>query len=91
MHEPDMVEAKSCLTFLVSYCGVATSLIGLSAHGLEAEGAVVVIMYGDLVRNSPIRMGITKSRGLLKRPWLAIVMMELLGRQGGKMVIHKRT
>ena len=42
-------------TFLVSYCGVATSLMGPSAQGLD--GAVVVIMKGARVRNSPTRMG----------------------------------
>jgi hypothetical protein len=40
--------------FFVSYCGVVTSFIGPSAHCLA--GAVLAIMYGDLVRSSPTRI-----------------------------------
>lgn len=34
-------------TFLVSYWGVATSFMGPSAQGLDAEAGVVAIMKGD--------------------------------------------
>ena len=44
------------LTFLVAYCGVVTSFIGPSAQGFVSEGAVVVIMNGDLVKKRATRI-----------------------------------
>ena len=53
---------------MVSYCGVATNLIGVSAHGLPSAAAVskagADMKKGDLVINNPIRIGMAIRIGL---------------------------
>jgi hypothetical protein len=54
-------------TFFVSYIGVVTRLIGLSAQGLVLEGAVAVIVNGECVKNNPIKIGIASNKGWLRK------------------------
>lgn len=55
-------------TFLVSYCGVVTNWMGVSAQGCSpaVSNAGADMKKGDLVRNNPISIGMAMSMGLSK-------------------------